>query len=51
LIASAASQAELQVNWEQMKAGRPLNGIAPTLHEAVKLAGAAQPGAGADVAR
>jgi hypothetical protein len=22
-------QAELQVNWEQMKAGQPLNGIAP----------------------
>ena len=22
-------QAELQANWEQMKAGRPLNGIAP----------------------
>lgn len=22
-------QAELQANWDQMKAGRPLNGIAP----------------------
>jgi hypothetical protein len=26
---AALHQAELQANWEQMKAGRPLSGIAP----------------------